>query len=151
MTKETAAALAGAALGLVGSWILTAVTDWWRQWRELKTALRIISGELSENINRLNREDIKPTLGDWEGAKVTIARLLERNEDLWRQITATYRLIYENIATRKTPNDLTEEKLKTLAKALYEERRRQIPWRVPRGPNRDHVARHPDAGGSKAA
>lgn len=104
LRMDWSAVIAGAIGGAVGAGATGGFTSW-RDYRHehrcLSGAIGMVSVELDQNrerINRFGQDDVKGrlTLGDWASNKATLAEHLERRDPaLWDELVRAYNKIHE--------------------------------------------------------
>jgi hypothetical protein len=125
-------AVVGAVLGAVftagGTWWVSVRLDRQNQLRQLRSAIRMVATELSENSQRAAQAGGDPgalrkrlMLGDWAASKTAFAGLFPRNEQLWTAVARTYGQIFNFKSKWPGSNPPTVEQLNDLVSRLRDD------------------------------
>jgi hypothetical protein len=133
MDEPWSSLIAGAAGGVIGAFGTGGVTSWRdsvHAKRRTSAALGMVSVELDENrdrIERFGRDKVKDllTLHDWGMNKVTLAEHLEpNNKDLWEELVRVFNTIFEARDNRTNVLAPSPAELVDLKQKLDDHRRR---------------------------
>jgi hypothetical protein len=120
-------AVFGAIFTAGGTWWVSVRLDRQNQLQQLRSAVRIVATELSENGARAAQAGDNPDtarecllLGDWLASKTAFAGLFPRDEQLWTDVARTYGQISDFKSKWPGSNPPTVEQLSDLVSRLHE-------------------------------